>query len=164
MKKKALFFIMSVGLALSFGMRAAAADHHAANAGHSVYTPDEVEWVDEPGRLPPGAKMAVLAGDPTKEGPFTFRLKLPDAYPVPHHWHPKPETITTITGTLHMGAGETADKDKVMPLTAGSFIAIDAEVKHYGWTEGETVIQVSSDGPFVLNYVNPEEDPSNNQP
>ena len=48
-----------------------------------------------------------------------------------------------------------------MALTAGSLISIDAEVKHYGWTEGETVIQVSSDGPFIVHYVNPEEDPAN---
>ena len=159
--RRALFFVFCVGLTVGFGVRGAIADEHESPVGYAAYTPDTMQWMDEPGRLPPGAKLAVLAGDPTREGPFTFRLKMPDAYPVPHHWHPKAETITTVSGTLHMGTGETADKDDVMALTAGSFISIDAEVKHYGWTEGETVIQVSSDGPFVVHYVNPEEDPAN---
>jgi hypothetical protein len=59
--------------------------------------------VGDPG--PPGAKMAVLEGDPTKEGIFTMRLLLPDGYGVAPHWHPKVERLTIISGTLNLGTG-----------------------------------------------------------
>ena len=33
-------------------------------------TPDKINWKPAPAGLPPGAQIAVLAGDPTSEGPF----------------------------------------------------------------------------------------------
>ena len=158
--KKGLF-VACLASVVVVGASFSLAHHHEKSSGHMAYAPTEIEWVDEPGALPPGAKLAVLAGDPTKEGPFTLRLKVPDGYSIPHHWHPKAEAVTILNGTLHMGIGETADKDKAKALSEGAFMFIDAEVKHYGWTTGETVMQVSANGPFIFNYVNPDEDPRN---
>jgi hypothetical protein len=31
---------------------------------------------------------------------------------------------------------------------------------HYGWTDGDTTIQVHGIGPFAINYVNPADDPA----
>jgi hypothetical protein len=31
---------------------------------------------------------------------------------------------------------------------------------HYGWTDGETVLQINCNGPFGLTYVNPEDAPT----
>jgi hypothetical protein len=33
-------------------------------------------------------------------------------------------------------------------------------MNHYAWTSEETVVQVHGQGPFVLTYVNPADDPS----
>lgn len=55
----------------------------------SIYTPKDVTWKDGPPSLPKGARIAVLEGDPGKEGPFVFRVKVPDGYRVPPHTHPK---------------------------------------------------------------------------
>jgi hypothetical protein len=30
---------------------------------------------------------------------------------------------------------------------------------HFGWSTGETVIQIHSEGPFQIKYVNPADDP-----
>ena len=38
-----------------------------------------------------GANIAVLEGDPTKEGPFVVRFQFPDGYHVAPHTHPKTE-------------------------------------------------------------------------
>src|SRR4030095_4588938 len=43
-------------------------------ADFKIYS--EIKWRDGPPSLPKGAMMAVLEGDPTKEGPFVFRIKV----------------------------------------------------------------------------------------
>jgi hypothetical protein len=59
-----------------------------------------IEWKPGPAAIPPGAKMAVLEGDPTKEGPFVVRFKFPDGYHIPPHTHPKTERVTVISGKV----------------------------------------------------------------
>ncbi|MGI8917031.1 MAG: cupin domain-containing protein, partial [Pyrinomonadaceae bacterium] len=54
-----------------------------------LYPAAEIEWKDGPASLAAGAKVAVLEGDPAKEGFFTMRLWLPDGFKIPPHWHPK---------------------------------------------------------------------------
>ena len=44
----------------------------------TLFVPSRIEWGEGPASLPKGAKLAVLEGDPLKEGPFVMRLKLPD--------------------------------------------------------------------------------------
>src|SRR5687768_6003635 len=77
-----------------------AKDADAPGEAHRVITPDELRWVNAPPHLPTGAKVAILAGDPTKEGPFTMRLRAPDGYRVPPHWHQQAENLTIIAGTV----------------------------------------------------------------
>ena len=43
-----------------------------------LYPPTTIEWKTGPAALPPGAKMAVLEGDPTNEGPFVVRFQFPE--------------------------------------------------------------------------------------
>jgi hypothetical protein len=69
-----------------------------------LYPAAEIVWRDRPPSLPAGAKLAILEGDPAKDGFFTMRLRLPDGYKIPPHWHPKvvhgigPWTITYVNG------------------------------------------------------------------
>jgi hypothetical protein len=51
----------------------------------AVYAPTDLKWTDAPAILPRGAKIAMLEGDPTKEGPFVMRVRLPDGYKIPPH-------------------------------------------------------------------------------
>jgi len=72
--------------------------------------------------LPAGARMTVLEGDPTKEGPFVVRFQFPDGYHVPPHTHPKTERLTVISGTLYLATGEALDRSSAKKnLPAGSF-------------------------------------------
>src|SRR2546427_12709491 len=68
-----------------------------------LFKPDQIQWRDGPPSLLPGAKMAILEGDPAKEGFFTMRLKLPDGYRVFPHWHPRTERLTIIQGIVNLG-------------------------------------------------------------
>jgi quercetin dioxygenase-like cupin family protein len=130
-----------------------------AASGHKMVTPDQVKWGPAPPSLPPGAQLAVLDGDPGKTGFFTIRGKFPDGYVVPPHWHPTDEHVVVLSGTLMMGTGDKAEPSAMHALPSGSFSRIPKTVHHFVQAKGETIIQVSGMGPFVVNYVNPSDDP-----
>ena len=110
--------------------------------------------------LPAGAHMAVLDGDPSKEGLFVIRAKFPDGYTIPAHWHSADEHITVVSGSFGVGLGDTLDKSKIRYLPVGSYARMGKQERHYAVTKGETVIQVHAMGPFDLHYVNPADDPT----
>ncbi len=83
--------------------------------------------MDAPASLPPGAKVAILEGDPSKEGPFVMRVKLPDGYKVMPHTHPKDERATVLSGTMYMGMGGKFDEKATKAMPAGSYSHTNAE-------------------------------------
>jgi len=109
--------------------------------GHTIVAPEEIKWGPAPAVLPPGAEAAVLFGDPSKEGLFALRLKLPAGYSVPPHTHPVDEVVTVISGTFSLGMGEIADQSKAQPLPAGGFFALPPDTAHYVFIDEETIIQ-----------------------
>ena len=125
----------------------------------ALHRPDGLKWQDGPASLPPGAKIAVLEGDPAKPGPFVFRVKVPDGYRIPPHTHPKPERVTVTAGTFNLGMGATFDATMCEALPAGTYGTWPAGMKHYVWARGETIVQFHGDGPWVIEYVNPADDP-----
>ena len=156
--KNRLIVMTALCLALA---PAAVAQAEKEMAKPSIYSTADVAWKDGPASLPSGAKLAVLEGDPTKEGSFTMRVLLPDGYKIPPHTHPKVEHVTVITGTFHLGMGETFDQSAGQTLPAGAFMSLPAGVKHFVWTTGETVVQLNGIGPSGINYLNPADDPRN---
>ena len=54
-------------------------------AGHSAGAPaaPAINWGPAPAIFPPGAKFAVLQGDPSQAAMFTIRLDLPNGYTFP---------------------------------------------------------------------------------
>jgi mannose-6-phosphate isomerase-like protein (cupin superfamily) len=132
---------------------------HASTQKEIKITPDELKWMPGPMALPSGVQVAVLLGDLGKAEPFTVRIKAPDGYRLPPHFHPTDEAITVLKGTLMMGSGDHFDRSKTVPLTAGSFYMLPKGHHHYVWTKGETVLQLHAMGPFGITYVNPSDDP-----
>jgi len=124
-----------------------------------MYAPGEIKWQPGPPSLLPGAQMAVLEGDPSQPGFFAMRLRFPDGYKVMPHWHPKQERVTIISGTLNLGMADTYDPSKVHPLTAGSYSTMPAGMRHFAFAKGVTEIQLATNGPWAINYVNPADDP-----
>ena len=106
-----------------------------ASTDMRLFPPTTIEWKTGPAALPPGAKMAVLEGDPTKEGPFVVRFQFPDGYHVRPHTHPKTERVTVISGVLHLATGEALDRNSAKGLPAGSFGFWPAGMKHTAWSE-----------------------------
>lgn len=79
---------------------------------------------------------------------------------IPPHWHPTDEHLTVLSGTFFIGIGEQVDKRTAMELRAGSYAMVSAKMPHYGWTKGDTVVQIHGIGPFAINYLNPADDPN----
>lgn len=129
----------------------------------NLFPVDRIVWQDGPPSLPKGAKIAVLEGDPNAEGPFVFRVKVPDCYRIPPHTHPKAERVTIISGTFHFGMGETFDEKAGQAMPAGTYGHWPAEMKHFVWVTGETVVQFHGTGPWSIKYVNPADDPRNDE-
>ena len=136
-------------------------DKSAAKAEHKLVAPADIQWGDGPPGLPPGAKLAVLSGDPKQPGAFTMRLQFPADYKVPPHTHPSDEHVTVISGKLNLGMGEKLDQSASKELAPGSFGVMPAGMTHFAWTSEPTVVQVHGTGPFKVNYVNPADDPRN---
>jgi quercetin dioxygenase-like cupin family protein len=151
---KPMLSVMTLTLAgAAFMLPALAADEH------TVLAPKDVKWAPGPPSLPKGAEVAMLAGDPSKDGPFVMRLKFPKGYQVPPHTHPKAEVVTVISGTVHVGMGETADKSKAQALVAGGFFAMPPGMQHFVSVDEEAVVQLNGTGPWAVTYVNPKDDP-----
>ncbi len=158
---KTILASVVVSLVAIFFDHARLAAEETQSADMRLYPAETIEWKAGPAALPPGAKMAVLEGDPTKEGPFVVRFQFPDGYYVAPHTHPKTERVTVISGTLYLATGEVLDRNSAKKLPAGSFGYWPAGMKHAGWSEGDTVIQLHGVGPWQINYVNPADDPRN---
>ena len=129
-----------------------------------VVAPRDVKWADAPPSLPRGAKVAVLEGDPGKEGPFVLRVRMPDGYKIAPHTHPKPERVTIISGTMFIGMGDKFDEARGKEMPAGSYGSWPAGMKHFAWVKGETVVQLHGTGPWTITYVNPDDDPRKPRP
>lgn len=131
------------------------------SAGMGFHSPSNIEWKAGPPSLPAGAKMAVLEGDPAKDGPFVMRLQAPDGYRIPPHTHPKTERVTVISGTMFLAMGENLDRSAAKTLPAGTYGFWPAGMKHTAWFDGGTIIQIHGIGPWQINYLNPADDPRN---
>jgi quercetin dioxygenase-like cupin family protein len=120
-----------------------------ANTAHSETDPAEWSAMKS---LPPGVEVAVISGNPEETGPFVVRLKLPANYIMPAHNHVKTAQAKVISGTYYVGTGTVADATKGKAVRAGQAIKIPSNIKHYGWTKEETVLQISGNGPWEMLY------------
>lgn len=117
--------------------------------------PQDVRWADAPPALPAGTKVAVLEGTPKKAGTFTMRLKVPAGARIAPHWHPRPERVTVLSGSVLVGFGDTLDEKASKRFPAGSFYVNPPKVHHYVWADEEAVLQITGIGPWEIHYLKP---------
>lgn len=144
--------------AIGLSMASNAPAFAESKAVHRVIDPATIDWKAGPTTLP-GGKMAVLYGDPTKPELFVMRLWLPANFRIAPHTHPKPELLTVISGSMMLGMGTAADKAKAHKVGVGAFSSMAPDTPHFGFTDEEAVIQISTVGPWSITYVNPADDP-----
>jgi len=126
--------------------------------GHIMLNASDLEW-GPIASMAPGAKIAMIEGDLSKEMPFTFRLKLPAGYTIAPHMHPAYERVTVLSGTLHFGHGKIFDRDGTKALETGGMAIMAPGEPMFGYTDEITIIQLHGTGPWGIEYINPEDDP-----
>ena len=132
----------------------------AAQRAHIMFTGEDIKWGEGPPSLPPGASFVVIEGDTEAPGVlFTYRLKMPDNYRIPAHFHPVDEHLTVISGTFNMGVGDKFETGATKALGTGSYVVMTKGTRHFAWAKGGTIIQVHAIGPWGITYVNPTDDP-----
>jgi len=131
----------------------------AQTPAHVMENLGAAKWGPAPPMLPPGAQIAVLAGDPTKSVPYTVRLKFPANYDIPAHSHPGDENVAVLSGELFMGMGTRLDRKAGTGLGVGGFAHMPANANHFAFTKGETTILLYGQGPVDFKYVNAADDP-----
>ena len=133
-----------------------------AQAGehHRIVTPSDLKWVSLTS-LPAGAQVAVIEGDPNKEGMVTIRVKLPPNYRIAPHYHSTVERSTIVSGTLNIGMGEKFDAQKTSAMPPGTVLLMPPKMAHFAWTKDEVIFQLNVMGPWTVTYVNPADDPRN---
>lgn len=119
----------------------------------------DVKWQDAP-TLAPGAKTAVIDGDPKAAGPFVMRLKLPPHSTIQLHTHPATENVTVLSGTLYFAASDKYDRKSAKAFGPGSYFSIAAGKPMFAYsTDGEVVAQIHGTGPWGITYIESKDRP-----
>lgn len=154
-----MFFFQQVRMkrwmAMALFLVAAVSASAQSATGPTIVKPMALQW----NPFAPGIELAVLSGDPTKAGHYTIRLRLTDGTKIPPHWHPEDENVTVMRGSFAAGMGDKFDDAALQDLPPGSYVLMPKNMHHFAKASGQTVVQLDGQGPFVINYVNPEDDP-----
>src|SRR5437667_9096266 len=125
--------------------------------------PSPWKWGPAPPSFPPGAKLAVLQGDPGQSALFTVRLDMPAGYKLPPHFHPTDESVTVIQGTFLIGMGDKLDVAHASPLKPGAFVTAGAGPHPFGGARGRTPVHVPWKGALPRPHGHPPHDPQAEQ-
>jgi quercetin dioxygenase-like cupin family protein len=130
----------------------------AADDHHATVQPEALKWA-QPAAYAKGAQLSVVKGDPSKEGMYVVRLKVPAGYRIAAHTHPNDENVTVLSGSFNIGTGDKLDESKGEKIKAGGYSFVAKGMRHYAWFTEETVLQLHGMGPQGITYVNPADDP-----
>jgi quercetin dioxygenase-like cupin family protein len=120
---------------------------------------EDIEWKAF-AAFPPGARLAVLVGDPEQPGPYVIRVRLPAGVRMMPHKHPEDRIYTVLSGVFYIGLGEEFDENLLSAYGVGSVLVLPGGQAHFHWARsGEYITQVSAIGPLGLSYVHPGDDP-----
>ena len=130
-------------------------------AAFKAILPEAVDW--QPfAAFPPSVRLAVIVGQPSEPGPYTIRVKVPGGVKLMPHRHPEDRIYTVISGVFYIGLGDEFDADKLEAYPPGALIVLPGDTSHFHWAKsGDYVTQVTAIGPLGLEYVNPKDDPRN---
>lgn len=112
--------------------------------------PGDLEWQ----KTEEGYLMTVLYGDPSKEGHYAIRFKLPPNWAGRPHTHGEAEIVTVYSGTMYFAYGKDLSREAAKAFGPGSFVALPAGTKMRPFTgREEVIVDVQGQGPFTIQYL-----------
>ena len=78
--------------------------HQPGQAAFRSILPEDIQWKPF-SAFPASARLAVLVGEPTQEGPYLIRVKVPSGVKLMPHKHPEDRIYTVISGVFYIGLG-----------------------------------------------------------
>ena len=133
--------------------------HQPGQSAFKAITSEDIDWKPFPA-FPPSVRLAVVVGEPSGEGPYVIRVKVPHDVKLMPHTHPEDRVYTVISGIFYIGLGDRFDADNLQAYPPSSVIILPGNTPHFHWAKtSEYVTQVNAIGPLGLYYVNPKDDP-----
>jgi quercetin dioxygenase-like cupin family protein len=104
--------------------------------------------VYQPNPAGSGPDLAVIAGDPTKEGFYIIRARFRPGVMSQPHFHPGDRHVTVLSGTWWAGKGTTFEPNNTTPLGPGSYMLHPAGEPHFdGAKDVEAIVEIKGMGP-----------------
>ena len=132
-----------------FAMQDVAQDYFPIPSG-VAYLLEESAWHEAPPGMPPGARFAVISGDPLVEGPFVMRVRLPPGYILPPYRRSSEEQMIVLAGAITVGSASASGTATVRTLTSGSYASLAAGDLHFAHTQHGAIVQIFGVGPFEM--------------
>jgi len=129
-------------------------------AEYTAVTRKDIKWQDAPS-IGPGAKTAIIDGDPKSSGPFVLRLRVPANTTIGVHTHPATENVTVLSGTLYFAASDKLERKKAKAFGPGSYFSIAQGKPMFAYTKDkEVVAQIHGTGPWGITYLDKKDSPA----
>ena len=149
--------IAAVGFAMGLGAFVAA---QVSAQEYTAVMLRDIKWQDAPS-IGPGAKTAVIDGDPKSSGPFVMRLKLPPKTTIGLHTHPATENVTILSGTLYFAAGDKVDAKAAKAFGPGAYFSIGQGKPMIAYSkDSEVTLQLHGTGPWGITYLGAKDGPA----
>ena len=141
--------------------RRAVRPHQPGQAVFRAILSEEIDWKPF-AAFPPSVRLAVVVGEPLKDGPYTIRVKLPRGVKLMPHRHPEDRIYTVISGIFYIGLGDQFDAGKLVAYPPGAVIVLPGNTSHFHWAKsGDYITQVTAIGPLGIEYIDSKDDPRN---
>ena len=101
-----------------------------------------------------GIRTTLIAGDPSKTGPYTIRLSVPANTRIQAHTHRDDRTAVVTSGVWYFGYGPVLAESQEKALQSGSFYTEPGGVAHFAETKAEPVqVYITGNGPSDTVFV-----------
>ena len=160
--RKPFTSILVVMMALGVCISVSHAWAQDAASGMTVIVPGDIKWQKSKG-MPYGMRIMYVYGNPSKPGPYVFRIRVPSGYKIPPVKYPDDRVTTILKGKMWNAEGERYDPMKMDEWEAGTTFVTKAGTPHFQWARTELILQIVGQGPIdnPVTYINPDDDPRN---
>ncbi len=128
----------------------------------SASAEEDLNWQFVPG-IPRPVEMAIVSGDPSREGPYVVRYRTPSGMRFAPVTHPDARQLIIVKGTYWIAQGESYNWKQMDEFKAGSVIQKEANKPYFGWARTAVILEERGTGPTNIQYVHEDDDPRNHR-